>query len=217
MATGVIIVTTLIVIAAASLGIYEYRLKREDDLPMKEKPKIINFDTQHSEGYSHGNVQYIKKGLTGRKKYVYKPSDVDYDDIEQGKEIPEQEIWAENYQIQELPQGSLSSRRPTIIIHPHYPEDYPEGFKSSSFGKAMQEALTERKAESTSIGLMRKERELQDDMLQEKNIDLFAGLMKTSKKAHEDFAKNTLHAMNPKSNKDSSQGNFDTSGVQGQR
>ena len=153
---------------AVFIGIVIFIIKeREKEEEYGDFTMVENYLSHYSGGYSQGILVGIDKGEK-RNGYLFIPKDVDYLRRLRKKEkieIEPQIIYANHWQVEYLPRGTLSGERNIIKIFPPSAEDFPKELRDSEFGIAFLKMLTHKKAEQNVITVMRMEKDIEDKML----------------------------------------------------
>ena len=195
----IILFGVVALVVVVLLYIY-YKSGLQDD-DYSDYTLLENYMSQYTNGFSEGTLIGISKGET-RTGYLFMPKDVDYlrRMKRDGKvEIEPQLIFAENWQRILLPKSSLSGERNKIKILPYSPEDVPQEIRDTPFGKTLMEMIKNRRAERNVISVMRKEKELEDEMLiRTKGKDRIREYLALDKALTKDFAKKMLDAKDDK-------------------
>lgn len=190
MASLVTIFGILIALVVIIFFVLWHRLSEDKEEPMDYT--IVRMYFPEVCKYAEGLLLDFKNG-SQRKGIVLMPKDVDYMRKLKKKEKVEINpilVWANDYQLKFYPRGTLSPDRNIIDLYPPVPEGLPEFMKETPQGISIMEYVAEKKAEKTSVDVIRMERDTEDRMLKlTKGKDLFNDYLKKEKALGKDFMK----------------------------
>lgn len=179
----------MVVITLIFVIIY-IKLSPDKKEPMDYTVVRMNFPQvcQYAEGllldYKHGKV---------RKQLTIAPKDVDWMRKSKKKEkfsIEPISFWVNEYQLRFYPRGTLSPDRNILEVYPPIPEGLPTALQDTPMGKSMMEYVAKKKAEKTSVEIVRMEREFEDEMIKELvGKDLFRKYIETDNALGKDLIK----------------------------
>mgnify|MGYP001608779444 FL=1 len=139
--------------------------------------------------YTHGSVRgELREIIPGKYRdgFVFMPKDKNFLKRLRNKvgiEIKPEIYFAYPHQVSFYSEGILSNERTIIKILPPNPENIPSSVLKTPFGQGLAIAISQNKAEKTSVDVMRMERDTEDDMLKEtKGRDLFRKYLNDSKR-----------------------------------
>lgn len=188
------IISIVIVLAVVGFIIAWHRLSQEDEEPMDYT--IVRMYFPEVCKYAEGLLLDFQNG-SQRKGLTILPKDVDYmrkskdkNDKKEVFKVKPIKVWANDYQIRFYPRGTLSPDRNIIDVYPPIPEGLPSFMRDTPQGSAIMEYVAKKKAEKTSIDVMRMERDTEDELLKDiKGKNLFTGYLEKDKALSKDLIK----------------------------
>lgn len=161
--TFVIVILVMIIIALCISLIMLF-------LKEKEKPQdeaiLLNLMPYRTSGHAIGSISKYDRGAEGRWKINFDPKDVRPKDILE-KNWKNEQILVDTNKLLVLPKGYPSAHKSMMIALPPFPEDIPEQFRNTEFGKILQIWTEKKNVEKTIIDSIREGSIRKDEFLKE--------------------------------------------------
>ena len=139
---------------------------KEEDEPTDDLI-FRNFMPQYTEGYSMGSVIEVIRGEE-RTGIRFLPKDVDYVSAFKKRKsivLKPQLVWIENRKLLSMHRGILSMHRNELWGLPPNPEDLPEAFKNTEFGKALMHFIESGNSDQEESNILRERIAVQNKLL----------------------------------------------------